>query len=71
MRIGGVQLNSFQANVIKDLLGEPSMTDIRAEDMFTSKCKRHGIDVVAVLEAINKNYAVKQVEFEKTKADWS
>jgi len=65
MKVNGSSLNNFQANFLKELMGDVFMTDVRAEAIFNKVCLKYKIKVDEVLEVINKDFAVRNAEFKK------
>jgi hypothetical protein len=68
MRVNGVTLNNLQSNFLKEILGDTFMGDVRAEAILVKTSAKYGVDLVAVLEAINKNFATTNAEFKNFEA---
>lgn len=69
MRIGNVEVNSYQANFLKELMGEPYMNQVRLESRLMNIVNRYDVDLEAFLEAINKNFGPKNEAFKKLEAE--
>lgn len=69
MRVGGVQLNAFQTNFIKELMGDLYMTDTRAEATLGKICHKYDVDASALLVVANERWAVKNAEFKRLEAE--
>lgn len=65
MKVNGKQLNSYQANFIKELMGETFMSEVRASTKFGQVCAKYDVDIEALLEAINKNFLIKNKQFKE------
>lgn len=68
MQVGGIKLNTFQENFVKELMGDVFMSDSRAEAILTKACKKYNVDVPAFLDAISKNFERDNAEFKKLEA---
>lgn len=69
MKVNGIVLNSFQANFIKELMGDVFMTDVRAEAQLSHLGAKYGVDVVAMLTAASAPFTKKNEEFKKFEAE--
>jgi len=69
MRINGVTLNNFQTNFVKELMNDTHATDVRAEVHFTKVCAKYGVRTDVLLEAVNKEFNLKNQEFKKLEAE--
>jgi len=78
MKINGTTLNSFQANFLKDLMGDTFlkdlmgdtfMTDVRAEVQLSKVCAKYQVSVTNLLEAVNADFLKRNDEFKRLEAE--
>lgn len=65
MQFNGTKLNTYQANFLKELMGDILMSDTRASAILAKTCAKYDVDSTALIEAVNKNFAVKNAAFKK------
>lgn len=66
MKVGETTLNTFQANFLKELMGDNVMPDVRAEATFLKVCAKYSVDAKALVEVVNRDFAVRNAEFNRT-----
>ena len=71
MKVGNLTLNAFQTNFIKELMGDPFMTDVRAEAHLAKLSLKYDVDVAAMLTSANVKFKAKNDEFKKLEASGS
>lgn len=69
MKVNGKVLSSFQANLIKELMGDVFMTDTRAEAQLAKIEKKYGADVGAMLDVAAAPFEKKHAEFKKLESE--
>ena len=69
MKYGNKVLSSFQSNFIKDLMGDPLMTDVLAEAILAKLAKKHDVDFAKVLDVASEKYDARRAEFLRLEAE--
>lgn len=70
MKVDGIILNSFQANFVKELMGDVFMPDVRAEAMLTKICAKYSVSMADLVTTINKSFEKKNAEFKALEASF-
>lgn len=69
MKVNNVVINSFQANFVKELMGDAYMTDSRAEVQLAKVATKFGVDALAMLNIASAAYDKKHAEFKRLQAE--
>lgn len=69
MKINGTKLNNFKSNFLKELMGDPGMSDARAEIIVNKLAAKYDVDFLEVTAVAAKRWEVKNAEFKRLEAE--
>jgi len=69
MKVNGKVLTAFQANFVKELMGDPVMADARAEAQLAKLQGKYGADILGMIEAASAPFEKRNAEFKKLEAE--
>jgi len=68
MRIRENDVTNFQINFLKQLMGEPHMSDVRFVTRLLTLCDGSGVDISALLKAVENREGVTKNDSSTTNA---